>query len=343
MIAAIDQHKKITTPTGASAGRAVNSSDKKVPPEPNAGRGLGVTLANVGNQAVEIGKDVAHKGVSAIADQAISGVEHKARHAVRASVLNPMATLYSSMNIFLPFGVGKNLFSAVVSRFFLPYYQQINPHTKITTEQIINALEHGHTDSIENELFHAFDQFINSNLKEEERAKYEAGDKLVVINAFKNLLTSQITTAREAGGIKKICNGIANWIPFVNKLPDAVKPWVGGIVGGYVGFRVLKFAWHMAKWAIGIGASVLGLRWLAAKFSGGGAPAGLPSMPTMPGMNNEEGAAPSGGGMMSKIMDGVSKAAQLAAQAQGGPVGPGGGIGQALMALGGGVGGGGGH
>jgi hypothetical protein len=301
-------------------------------------RALAEKMAGVGGKAFEIGKDVAQKGVNAIADQALTGAEHTARHAVRASVLNPMSTLYSSMVTFLPFGVGKNLFSGVLSKFFLPYYQQINPATKITSEEIIHALEHGHTDSLENELFEAFNKFVNSNLKDDERAKYESGDKLVVIKAFKNLTMSQINTAREPGGIAKICGGIANFIPLVNKLPATIKPWVGGAIGGYVALRVVKFAWKMLKWGIAMFAGVTGLKFLASKFGGGGA---APGMGSMSAMHGEEPAV-EGGGMMSKIMNGVNKAAQMAAQAQGGGghgAPGGGGALSALAALAGGAGG----
>ncbi len=344
---ALDTTKQPTAPipSGVAANGVQISTDKK---EPDASRGMGQTLAKFGGQATAMGMDVAQKGANVLANAVATGAEDKARHLFKASVLNRVVELYAWMNM-LPFG--GNVFSAVVSNFFFPYYKQINPESKITADEILHSLKHGHTDSLENEVFETFDKFISSNLKGDEKSRYENGDKMVVFNAFKNLLVSQVSTAREPGGIKKICNGIANWIPLINKLPAAVKPWAGGAIGALVIYKVAKIAWYMAKKALWLAGGILGIKFLVNKFGGAaGAPPGLPSMPAMPslghgGGHGEEEAPQGGGGMMDKLMKGVSKAAEFAAQAQGGghgAPGGGGGLAQALSALAG-AGGGGGH
>ncbi len=343
MIAAVDNSKKILTPTGAAVNRASTPADIKDSGEPNAGREVGQTLAT---KAMEMGKGVAHKGVNVLADAATHHAEEKARHALRFMVLNRLRDLGSAFAV-IP--GGEILLKGIIANFFFPYYQQVNPETKMTAEHISASLIHGHMDTLENEVFETLDKFISSNLKEEERAKYEAGDKLVVIKAFKNLTMSQFNIARQPGGIKKICNSIANFIPLINKLPAAVKPWTGGAIGLFVAYKLARLALYMAKKALWLIGGILGIKFLINKFGGGvGAASGLPTMPAMHG-HGEEASAEGGGGetMMGKLMKGASKLAEVAAQAQGaggghGAPGGGGGLAQALSALAG-AGGGGGH
>ena len=321
--------KPSTTPTGAAAARPATPAANQ---EAGADRGIGKALAGAGGKAVEMGKDVAQKGVSALAGAAAHHAEDKARHLLRVTVLNRIRDLCDFMGAFPG---GKTVLGVIVNSVFYPYYKQINPESKITAEEIVHSLQHGHTEFLENDLVETFDRFIRENLKDDERAKYEAGDKMVVAKAFKNLAMSQVTTAREPGGLKKIGRGIANFIPFVKKLPDGVKPWVGGAIGTIAAYKLLKLGWKMLKWGIAVFAGVTGLKFIANRFGGGGGA-------TPPGrtpVHGEESNAAAGGGMMSKLMDGAGKLAKIANQAQGGGHGaPGGGIGQALSMLGGGGG-----
>lgn len=290
-------------------------------------RGIGSTLAGVGKKASALGMDLASKGTSVLADTGTHMVQEKAKVVIRMTVTDRIRDISQFFHM-IP--GGQRLLTGIINKIFYPYYQKANPHTALSADQIAEHLMRGHTEFLEDDLINAFDKFIQDSLNEADKAKYASGEKKVVLTAFKNMLMNQVKTAKEPGGIKKIAIGIANWIPFVKKLPEGAKPWAGGAIGGFVGYKILHGMWKLVKWAVlGFG-GYKGFQMLKNKLGGGGQPAaGMPDM--------EPGAKPKG--KMASVLDGVSKMAQMAGGPGGGMMGgggPGGGLGGLVSALAGG-------
>ncbi|MDA0772977.1 MAG: hypothetical protein O3C63_08550 [Cyanobacteria bacterium] len=290
------------------------------------GRGIGTTLADVGKKAGAFGIDVAGKGANVLADTGTQIVKQKARAVLHMAVTDRIRDL---VRIFQALPYGERLLSNIIKNFFYPYYKQVNPHTDLQPDQIAQQLMNGHTEFFEDDLVKSFDKFIQDSLNDADKAKYVSGEKKVVLIAFKNMLMNQVKTAKEPGGIKKIAAGIANWIPFVNKLPEAAKPWAGGAIGGFVGYKLLHGMWKLVKWAVLGFTGYKGFQMVKNKLGGGGAPA----------PDHEPGEKSKG--KMASVLEGVSKMAQMAGGPGGGMMGgggPGGGLGGIVSALAGGGG-----
>ncbi len=332
---------KPNLPSAAHPGSGQNVVEKNNPNK----RGVGETLANVGGKAVEMGKSVAQNVAESGTNFAIEKGKEGLQNWLRMQLGH---TLESICN--LPF-VG-TMIAQLIAQTIFPIYKDLNPNTKLDIHAFQHMMKHGQVSELGEDIFPVFTNYLAQQLSEEEQQKLQQGSNMLMIKAFSKALYSQATeginTARQPGGPRKIGNAIANWIPFVKNLPDSIKPWVGGAIGVFAAYKLARFALYLAKKALWIAGGIFGIKFLADKFGGGaGMPPGLPSMPAMSshghtGGHGEE-AAPAGGGMMDKIMKGVSKAAEIAAQAQGGAGGhgaPGGGFGQALAALSGAGGGG---
>lgn len=321
--------------------KPINGSDKSNPKQPTKkpgdakavdstnpnARGIASSLAEVGKKAGTIGMDVASKGVDVLADTTTHLVQEKAKAMIRITVTDRIRDISQMFHV-IP--GGQRLLSSIISNVFYPYYKKANPNTTLSPDQIAEHLMRGHTEFLEDDLINTFDKFIRDNLSEENKIKYENGEKKVVLSAFKNMLMSQVKTAKEPGGIKKIATGIANWIPFVNRLPDAVKPWVGGAIGGFVGYKVLHGLWKLVKWAVLGFTGYKGIQMIKNRFGGGGAPA--PELP-------DEEAAAKPKSKMASVLEGVSKMAQMAGGPGAGMMGgggPAGGLGGLVSALAGG-------
>lgn len=288
------------------------------------GRGIGTTLAGVGKKAGALGMGVATKGGEVLLDHGTHLAEQKAKALIRMAVTDRIRGL-SQFFHWIP--GGQKLLSGIINKFFYPYYQKANPNTQLSADQIAMHFMQGHTEFLEDDLINAFDKFVQDSLSEEDQAKYIAGDRKVVFTAFTNMFMDKVRSAKEPGGLKKLAAGIANWIPFVNKLPEAAKPWAGGAIGGFVGFKVLHGMWKLVKWAVLGFTGYKGFQMVKNKLGGGGRAAAP---------DHEPGEKPKG--KMASVLDGVSKMAQMAGGPGGGMmgVGPGGGLGGIVSALAGG-------
>ncbi len=308
----------------------------KKSPETTENRGMAEKLAEAGKSAAttvaQTAKSAALATVEGGANIALQKGKDSLQHWLSLQLGHTLQNICS-----FPF-VGGTI-AQMIAQTILPIYQELNPATKLDVASFKEILREGKVEQLGEEIYPVFTNYLSQHLTPDEQHKLQEGNASLMIKAFSKALyaeaTESINTARQPGGIKTLALKISKYIPLINKLPESVQPWVGGAAGGYIGYRVMKFVWHVAKWAIGLFAGITGMKWLANKF---GANAMMPSEPGMSqmGAGDEEGSEKKG--VMSKLMEGVSKAAEIAAQAQGGG-GHGGhgggapGIGQALAAL----------
>lgn len=255
------------------------------------------TVSQVAGAAADVGKKLAtgaaKMGADAILQQGAEVVEHKARHAFRLLVSTHLRTVISMLAV-LPI-IGPKIINSMVDKIY-PYYKQFHPETQLTAHEIAKHLEMGKMEFLEDDFFSAAEHFVKSNLSAEDKVKMEQGDKLVILKAFGGKIYDQVKLAmsmtKEPGGLMKVLKSIANWIPFVNKLPDSIKPIAGGGVLAVGGIIALRMALKVMKWVFLIGGGLVGLK----MFTGG-------KKHIAPEEATGEGFLAKAGGAMSKFND----------------------------------------
>lgn len=288
------------------------------PGEKNPGekRAVGETLANVGNAVVDVGKGVAGaaaeigKGVALNAAQmGADSVVNKGKEELERYILNNLRMIIGNTCGFPIIGT---YISKMVAGAIFPTYQKLNPQTQHTVESLTHLLNNVKIEEISDELIPVFTSYLSQHLNAEDQAKLQEGNSLVMLKAFgKTAWTKALEIAnsfRSLEGIKNLCNGVADYIPLVNRLPGTFKMIAGGGIGLMIGSFVFRMAFKLLAIPLNMLSIIPGLGWIR-NFTGAGAgDEGVP--PQLAEMMQGQGGAQG-------FMQNLAKMAQ-AAQSMGG-------------------------